>query len=95
VRSANSYIEAFNGLFQAVNLRARGFTGMATIKTGIFLIAGKLNSARSILMPGNPLDFRRNALPVVTARFAAHMHTARWKVQWHGAVAPLGDTVHH
>jgi Transposase and inactivated derivatives len=42
-RQTNGFIEALNGLFQAAKRRARGFTRMATIKTVIFLIAGKLD----------------------------------------------------
>ena len=36
-------MEALNGLFQAAKRRARGFTRMSTIRTVIFLIAGKLD----------------------------------------------------
>jgi hypothetical protein len=36
-------LEALNGLFQAAKRRARGFTRMSTIRTVIFLIAGKLD----------------------------------------------------
>jgi transposase len=42
-RQTNGFLEALNGLFQAAKRRARGFTRFATIKTVIFLIAGKLN----------------------------------------------------
>jgi transposase len=42
-RQTNGFLEALNGLFQAAKRRARGFTRMATIKTVIFLIAGKLD----------------------------------------------------
>jgi transposase len=42
-RQTNGFIEALNALFQAAKRRARGFTRMATIKTVIFLIAGKLD----------------------------------------------------
>jgi transposase len=42
-RQTNGFIEALNGLFQAAKRRARGFTRMSTIKTVIFLIAGKLD----------------------------------------------------
>jgi hypothetical protein len=38
-----SFLEALNGLFRAAKRRARGFTRMTTIKTVIFLIAGKLD----------------------------------------------------
>ena len=42
-RQTNGFLEALNGLFQAAKRRARGFIRMATIKTVIFLIAGKLD----------------------------------------------------
>ena len=42
-RQTNGFLEAINGLFQAAKRRARGFSRLATIKTVIFLIAGKLN----------------------------------------------------
>jgi transposase len=42
-RQTNGFLEAFNGLFQATKRRARDFTRMPTIKTVIFLIAGKLD----------------------------------------------------
>jgi transposase len=42
-RQTNGFLEALNGLFQAAKRRARGFIRLATIKTVIFLIAGKLN----------------------------------------------------
>jgi len=42
-RQTNGFLEAFKGLFQAAKRRARGFTRLSTIKTVIFLIAGKLN----------------------------------------------------
>jgi transposase len=42
-RQTNGFLEAINGLFQAAKRRARGFTRLSTIKTVVFLIAGKLN----------------------------------------------------
>ena len=42
-RQTNGFLEAINGLFQAAKRRARGFTRLSTIKTVIFLIAGKLD----------------------------------------------------
>jgi transposase len=42
-RQTNAFLEALNGLFQAAKRRARGFTRMSTIRTVIFLIAGKLD----------------------------------------------------
>jgi transposase len=44
-RQTNGFLEALNGLFQAAKRRARGFTRLDTIKTVIFLIAGKLDFA--------------------------------------------------
>jgi transposase len=44
-RQNNGFLEALNGLFQAAKRRARGFTNFDTIKTVIFLIAGKLDFA--------------------------------------------------
>jgi transposase len=42
-RQINGFLEAINGLFQAAKRRARGFVRRSTIKTVIFLIAGKLD----------------------------------------------------
>jgi transposase len=42
-RATNGFLEAINGLFQAAKRRARGFTRISTIRTVIFLIAGKLD----------------------------------------------------
>ena len=42
-RQTNGFLEAINGLFQAAKRRARGFTRLCTIRTVIFLIAGKLD----------------------------------------------------
>ena len=42
-RQTKGFLEAINGLFQAAKRRARGFTRLSTIKTVIFLIAGKLD----------------------------------------------------
>ena len=44
-RQTNGFIEAINGLFQAAKRKARGYTRFQTMKTVIFLIAGKLNFA--------------------------------------------------
>lgn len=44
-RQTNGFLEALNGLFQAAKRRARGFTQLSTIRTVIFLIAGKLDFA--------------------------------------------------
>jgi hypothetical protein len=59
-RQTNVFIEALNGLFQAAKRRARGFTRMSTIKTMIFLIAGKLHFGAVILVPGKPLAFQKS-----------------------------------
>ena len=42
-RQTNGFLEAINGLFQAAKRRARGYATFTTIKTVIFLIAGKLD----------------------------------------------------
>jgi transposase len=42
-RATNGFLEALNGLFQAAKRRAHGFTRLTTIRTVIFLIAGKLD----------------------------------------------------
>jgi transposase len=42
-RQTNGFLEALNGLFQAAKRRARGFTRLSTIRTVIFLIAGKMD----------------------------------------------------
>jgi transposase len=42
-RQTNGYIEALNGLFQAAKRKARGYTRFATMRTVLFLIAGKLD----------------------------------------------------
>ena len=44
-RQTNGFLEAINGLFQAAKRRARGFSRLSTIRTVIFLIAGKLDFA--------------------------------------------------
>jgi transposase len=42
-RQTNGFIEAINGLFQAAKRKARGYTRFHTMRTVLFLIAGKLN----------------------------------------------------
>jgi transposase len=42
-RATNGFIEAINGLFQAAKRKARGYTRFQTMRTVLFLIAGKLN----------------------------------------------------
>ena len=53
-RQTNGFLEAINGLFQAAKRRARGFARLSTIKTVIFLIAGKLNFAAINPHAGQP-----------------------------------------
>lgn len=45
-RQTNGFLEAINGLFQAAKRKARGYGRFSTIRTVIFLIAGKLNFSR-------------------------------------------------
>lgn len=45
-RQTNGFLEALNGLFQAAKRKARGYTRFATMRTVIFLIAGKLDFQR-------------------------------------------------
>jgi transposase len=45
-RQTNGFLEAFNGLFQAAKRKARGYGRFSTIRTVIFLIAGKLDFSR-------------------------------------------------
>lgn len=42
-RQTNGFVEALNGLFQAAKRKARGYTRFATMRTVLFLIAGKLD----------------------------------------------------
>lgn len=42
-RQTNGFLEAINGLFQAAKRRARGYHRLDTIRTVIFLLAGKLD----------------------------------------------------
>jgi len=42
-RQTNGFIEAINGLFQAAKRKARGYTRFKTMRTVLFLIAGKLD----------------------------------------------------
>ncbi|MDH5428681.1 MAG: ISL3 family transposase [Nitrospirota bacterium] len=42
-RQTNGFLEAINGLFQAAKRKARGYTRFTTMRTVIFLIAGKLD----------------------------------------------------
>ena len=45
-RQTNGFLEALNGLFQAAKRKARGYSSMNTMRTVIFLIAGKLDFHR-------------------------------------------------
>ena len=45
-RQTNGFLEAVNGLFQAAKRKARGYGRFSTIRTVIFLIAGKLDFAQ-------------------------------------------------
>jgi transposase len=45
-RQTNGFLEAINSLFQAAKRKARGYGRFATIRTVIFLIAGKLDFSR-------------------------------------------------
>jgi transposase len=42
-RQTNGFIEAINGLFQAAKRKARGYGRFSTMRTVLFLIAGKLD----------------------------------------------------
>ena len=53
-RQTNGFPEAINGLFQAAKRRARGYTRVATIKTVVFLIAGRLDFAAINPHAGQP-----------------------------------------
>ena len=45
-RQTNGFLEAINGLFQSAKRKARGYVRFSTIRTVIFLIAGKLDFSR-------------------------------------------------
>ena len=45
-RQTNGFLEAINGLFQVAKRKARGYTRFSTIRTVIFMIAGKLDFPR-------------------------------------------------
>jgi transposase len=45
-RQTNGFIEAINGLFQAAKRKARGYARFETMRTVMFLIAGKLDFSR-------------------------------------------------
>ena len=45
-RQTNGFLEALNGLFQAAKRKARGYRRLSTIRTVIFLLAGKLDFSK-------------------------------------------------
>jgi len=45
-RQTNGFLEALNGLFQMAKRRARGYRNFETIRTVIFLLAGKLDFSK-------------------------------------------------
>ncbi|KAF1051546.1 MAG: hypothetical protein GAK41_00441 [Burkholderia gladioli] len=45
-RQTNGFLEAINGLFQAAKRKARGYTNLTTMRTVLFLIAGKLDFSK-------------------------------------------------
>ncbi len=45
-QQTNGFLEAINGLFQAAKRKARGYGRFSTIRTVIFLLAGKLDFSR-------------------------------------------------
>ncbi len=44
--ATNGFLEALNGLFQAAKRKARGYVRLSTIRTVIFLLAGKLDFSK-------------------------------------------------
>ena len=89
-RQTSGFIEAINGLFQAAKRKARGYTRFHTMRTAIFLIAGKLDFA-SI----NPTV----ALP--TSRFFADCHAWACKlvllkrILWFESRTGMGPSENH
>ena len=45
-RQTNAFLEPLNGLFQTAKRKARGYRRIGTIRTVIFLLAGKLDFTR-------------------------------------------------
>ncbi|HLD14268.1 MAG TPA: transposase, partial [Burkholderiales bacterium] len=45
-RQTNGFLEALNGPFQAAKRKARGYGRITTIRTVIFLLAGKLDFSK-------------------------------------------------
>ncbi len=64
-RQTNGFLRALNGLCQAAKCHARDFTRFDTLRTVIFLIAGKLDLSRSVLTPADPTESQlgRNSGP--------------------------------
>ncbi len=50
-RQTNGFLEAINGLFQSAKRKARGYVRFRTIRTVIFLVAGKLDLTPTSLKP--------------------------------------------
>jgi hypothetical protein len=65
-RQTNGFLEALNGLFQAAKRRARSFTRFDTIRTVIFLIAGKLDFRA--VNPSCPATTRNSTEPQKKSR---------------------------
>lgn len=45
-RQTNGFLEAINGLFQAAKRKARGYGSFSTIRTVVFLLAGKIDFSK-------------------------------------------------
>ena len=45
-RQTNGFLEALNGLFQAAKRKARGYTRFETMRTVLYLIAGRLDFSK-------------------------------------------------
>ena len=45
-RQTNGFLEAINGLFQAAKRKARGYGSFSTMRTVVFLLAGKLDFSK-------------------------------------------------
>jgi transposase len=45
-RQTNAFIEAINGMFQAAKRKASGYAHFETMRTVMFLIAGRLDFSR-------------------------------------------------
>jgi len=79
-RQTTGFVEAINGLFQAAKRKARGHTRFQTMRTVLFLIAGKLNFSEINPTPLNPLkiqksQFFQHAFPHERSTGAAPMET--------------------